>query len=146
VSGAEYTVETELDGRWRSWPGERYLARDEAIHIAAGETLAGNRARIVRAGRAGAVARWFDVLSPSGAVLAIAHAESDARRWRGVERWRCYACDVIATGRRDLSESGGVVEPACDRHREPELDAPEECEDNACTGCPWCDAHGITAP
>jgi hypothetical protein len=20
----------------------------------------------------------------------------------------------------------------------------EECEDNACTGCPWCDAHGIT--
>jgi len=21
----------------------------------------------------------------------------------------------------------------------------EECEDNACTGCPWCDAHGITS-
>ena len=25
-------------------------------------------------------------------------------------------------------------------------DAPEECEDNDCTGCPWCDAHGITSP
>lgn len=22
----------------------------------------------------------------------------------------------------------------------------EECEDNACTGCAWCDAQGTTAP
>lgn len=22
----------------------------------------------------------------------------------------------------------------------------EECEDNDCTGCEWCDIHGITAP
>lgn len=26
----------------------------------------------------------------------------------------------------------------------PEYDGPEECEDNDCTGCAWCDAHGIT--
>jgi hypothetical protein len=28
----------------------------------------------------------------------------------------------------------------------PDIDLLEECEDLDCTGCPWCDAHGITAP
>ncbi|MGN6107085.1 MAG: hypothetical protein ACTHU0_18405 [Kofleriaceae bacterium] len=32
---------------------------------------------------------------------------------------RCYACDELATGERDLRAEGGELEQACDRHADP---------------------------
>jgi hypothetical protein len=31
---------------------------------------------------------------------------------------RCYACDAGAVGVRDQRPEGGMIEPACDRHRD----------------------------
>jgi hypothetical protein len=59
----------------------------------------------------------------------------------------CRDCFEIAIG-----EAGALChlceDAGCDPASECLVanDGPEECEDNACEGCPWCDAHGITKP
>ena len=39
----------------------------------------------------------------------------------------CYACDAKATGLRDLTPSGGVLESACPRHADPTIAVFEAC-------------------
>jgi hypothetical protein len=63
----------------------------------------------------------------------------------------CRDCMEIAIG-----EAGALChhceDAGCDPNRECQAvtayggDEPEECEDNDCTGCAWCDAHGTTKP
>ena len=40
---------------------------------------------------------------------------------------RCYACGAQAAGLRDQRPEGGLLEPACARHRDPTIKTYEAC-------------------
>ena len=70
---------------------------------------------------------------------------------------RCYACEGEAAGWRDRRPEGGKIEPACDRHLEPDGARRARPARHARAGeparcvvtCPWCAAGvqpGESAP
>jgi hypothetical protein len=71
----------------------------------------------------------------TAAADALAESSADAANREG----RAIAARLF--WKRDARLPGGTTPALLVRLRAPAL---EECEDNACAGCAWCDANGIT--
>lgn len=73
----------------------------------------------------------------TAAADALAESSADAANREG----RAIAARLF--WKRDARLPGGTTPALLVRLRAPAL---EECEDNDCAGCAWCDANGITVP